>query len=42
MNILKEHENILHEVAQMLQDKEVINHDEIQAIVDRENTPLES
>ena len=42
VNILKEHENILHEVAQMLQDKEVINHDEIQAIVDRENTTLES
>ena len=41
VNILKEHENILHEVAQMLQDKEVINHDEIQAIVDRENTPPE-
>ena len=34
--ILKEHEAILHEVAQLLQEKEVINHDEIQAIVDRD------
>lgn len=41
VNILKEHENILHEVAEMLQDKEVINHDEIQAIVDRESVPKE-
>ena len=37
MNILREHEGVLHEVAKMLQDKEVINHDEIQAVVDREN-----
>ena len=34
--ILKEHEGVLHEVAQTLQSKEVINHDEIQAVVDRE------
>ena len=36
MNILKEHEKVLHEVAQTLQEKEVINHEEIQAIVDAE------
>ena len=35
-SILAEHEAVLHEVAGMLQDKEVINHDEIQAVVDRE------
>ena len=34
--ILREHEGILHEVARTLQEKEVINHDEIQAFVDRE------
>ena len=42
MSILQEHENVLHEVAKMLQDKEVINHDEIQAVVDRENMKAES
>ena len=36
INILREHENVLHEVAGVLQEKEVINHEEIQAIVDRE------
>ncbi len=36
INILREHENVLHEVAGTLQEKEVINHEEIQAIVDRE------
>ncbi len=39
-NILKEHEKVLHEVAETLQTKEVINSDEIRAIVDREN-PLD-
>ena len=34
--ILREHEEILHAVARTLQEKEVINHDEIQAFVDRE------
>ena len=42
MNILQAHEDILHEVAKMLQDKEVINHDEIQAVVDRENMKAEA
>lgn len=37
LNILKEHEKVLHEVAETLQAKEVINHEEIQAIVDKEN-----
>ena len=41
MNILREHEGVLHEVAKMLQDKEVINHDEIQEVVDRENVKPE-
>ena len=36
LNILKEHESVLHEVAGTLQEKEVINHEEIQAIVDRD------
>ncbi|MBQ7169724.1 MAG: hypothetical protein IJR63_07490 [Synergistaceae bacterium] len=36
--ILREHEKILHEVAGVLQEKEVINSDEITAIVDREST----
>ncbi len=40
-SILKEHEGVLHEVAELLQDKEVINHDEIQAIVDRDKEPEE-
>ena len=35
-DILREHEKVLHEVAGVLQDKEVINHEEIKAIVDRE------
>ena len=35
--ILKEHEKVLHEVAKVLQDKEVINSDEIKAIVEKEN-----
>ena len=35
--ILREHEKVLHEVAGILQDKEVINSDEIKAIVDRES-----
>ncbi len=35
-NILKEHEKVLHEVAETLQKKEVINSDEIQAIVNKE------
>ena len=42
VTILREHENVLHEVAGVLQDKEVISHDEIQAIVDRENPPAEA
>ncbi|MBQ9404802.1 MAG: ATP-dependent zinc metalloprotease FtsH [Synergistaceae bacterium] len=33
LGILKEHQEVLHEVAQTLQDKEVINSDEIKAIV---------
>ena len=36
-SILREHEKILHGVAGVLQEKEVINSDEIKAIVDREN-----
>ena len=36
VNILKEHENVLHEVAGVLQDKEVINSDEIKEIVNRD------
>ena len=36
LNILREHEKILHEVAKTLQEKEVINHEEIQAFVDNE------
>ena len=42
LSILKEHEQVLHEVAQTLQDKEVINSDEIKAIVDKYNSDLES
>ena len=38
VTILKEHDGVLHEVAQTLQEKEVINHEEIQAIVDRWNS----
>ena len=41
-SILREHEKILHEVAGVLQEKEVINSDEIKAIVDRENSSSES
>ncbi|MBR0168156.1 MAG: ATP-dependent zinc metalloprotease FtsH [Synergistaceae bacterium] len=41
-SILREHEKILHEVAGVLQDKEVINSDEIKAIVDREKAESES
>ena len=37
-NILQEHEKVLHEVAKVLQEKEVINNDEIKAIVERENS----
>ncbi|MBQ6972488.1 MAG: ATP-dependent zinc metalloprotease FtsH [Synergistaceae bacterium] len=40
--ILREHEKILHEVAGVLQDKEVINSDEIKAIVDREKEEAEA
>ncbi|MBR2207300.1 MAG: ATP-dependent zinc metalloprotease FtsH [Synergistaceae bacterium] len=36
INILKEHEKVLHEVAETLQKKEVINNEEIQAIVEKE------
>lgn len=36
LNILKEHEKVLHKVAESLQEKEVINNDEIQAFVDEE------
>ncbi|MBQ6919730.1 MAG: cell division protein FtsH, partial [Synergistaceae bacterium] len=36
VNILKEHENVLHEVAGVLQDKEVINSDEIKEIVNKD------
>ena len=35
MKILREHEGVLHEVAEVLQEKEVITHDEIQARVDK-------
>lgn len=42
LNILSEHENVLHEVAETLQTKEVINHEEIQAIVDREKEKMNS
>lgn len=41
-SILREHEKILHDVAAVLQEKEVINSDEIKAIVDRENLNTES
>ncbi len=41
LDILREHEKVLHEVAETLQTKEVINHEEIQAIVDREKTESE-
>ena len=37
LKILRDHEKVLHEVAGVLQDKEVINSDEIEAIVKREN-----
>ncbi|MBR0069268.1 MAG: ATP-dependent zinc metalloprotease FtsH [Synergistaceae bacterium] len=40
LDILREHENVLHEVAETLQTKEVINHEEIQAIVDREQANI--
>ena len=40
--VLKEHEGVLHEVAQTLQDKEVINHEDILAIVDREKEEKEN
>ncbi|MBQ7560010.1 MAG: ATP-dependent zinc metalloprotease FtsH [Synergistaceae bacterium] len=36
LKILKEHEHVLHEVAETLQEKEVINNEEIQAFVDKE------
>ncbi|MBR1486131.1 MAG: cell division protein FtsH, partial [Synergistaceae bacterium] len=39
--ILKEHEKVLHEVANTLQKKEVINNDEIQEIVNREKEEQE-
>ena len=42
VKILREHERVLHEVAGTLQDKEVISHDEIQAIVDREKSQSDS
>ncbi len=42
LNILKEHEKILHEVAKTLQEKEVINHEEIQAFVDKEKSQAEN
>ena len=42
INILREHEKILHEVAEILQEKEVINHEEIQAIVDREKAEAQA
>ncbi|MBQ7592962.1 MAG: ATP-dependent zinc metalloprotease FtsH [Synergistaceae bacterium] len=38
LNILREHEKILHEVADTLMQKEVINHEEIQAFVDKEKS----
>ena len=41
-SILREHEKILHDVASVLQEKEVINSDEIKAIAERENSPAES
>ena len=41
MTILREHESVLHEVAGTLQDKEVINSDEIKAIVSREEKTKE-
>lgn len=42
VTLLREHEGVLHEVAGVLQDKEVISHDEIQAIVDREKSASEA
>jgi len=42
INILKEHEKVLHEVAETLQKKEVINNDEIQAFVEKEKSEKES
>lgn len=36
LKILKEHEKVLHEVAKTLQEKEVINNEEIQAFVEKE------
>ena len=42
LSILREHEKVLHEVAQTLQDKEVINSDEIKAIVEKYNSESES
>ena len=36
LSILREHNAVLHEVAETLQEKEVINHEEIQAFVDNE------
>ena len=41
LKILRDHEKVLHEVAETLQEKEVINHEEIQAFVDRENNSSE-
>ena len=41
INILKEHEKVLHEVAETLQKKEVINNEEIQAIVEKEKKEKE-
>ncbi len=38
LSILREHEKVLHEAAQVLQDKEVISNDEIKAIIDKENS----
>ncbi|MBR0252316.1 MAG: ATP-dependent zinc metalloprotease FtsH [Synergistaceae bacterium] len=35
LKILKEHEKVLHEVSEVLQEKEVINHEEIEEIVKR-------
>ncbi len=37
LNILREHEKVLHEVAKSLQEKEVITSDEIEAFVKNEN-----
>ena len=42
LNILRTHEKVLHEVAKTLQEKEVINHEEIQAFVDKEKEEASS